>query len=150
MGVKSISTVGWEVDANGGDRVSWPGFGPTGNAATAIGAPFTSKNEPAAATLPRQFLPGKLEDSRIYLSSLCVSAALGSCCSLGSWSPSAEIRVFGVSSPDLALPLAVRREPRCRRWGVGRAPRPATGFGTGQEPVGVPVAANGWRCSKVK
>jgi hypothetical protein len=68
---------------------------------------------------------------------------------------SAEIRVFGALEPvfdalepDFGVQGAVRREPECRRWGGCRALRPATGFGTGTEPVGVVVAANGWRCSK--
>ena len=32
------------------------------------------------------------------------------------------------------------------RWGGCRDPRPGAIFGTGRAPVGVPVAANGWRC----
>jgi hypothetical protein len=54
---KSISTVGWEVDANGGDRVRWPGFGPTGDAATAIGAPFMSKTSPRPLRCRDNFFP---------------------------------------------------------------------------------------------
>ena len=45
-GFKSISTVGWEAYANGGNRVDWPGLGPTGDAATAKGAPFTPNTLP--------------------------------------------------------------------------------------------------------
>jgi hypothetical protein len=72
----------------------------------------------------------------------------------------AEIRVLRVSSAEISerwTPFSVRwsqqgavsRSPERRRWGGCRAPRPATAFSTGTEPVGVPVAANGWRCSKV-
>ena len=34
------------------------------------------------------------------------------------------------------------------RWGGCQDLRPVTIFGTGPTPVGVPVGASGWRCSK--
>ena len=52
---KSISTVGWEAYANGGNRVDWPGLGPTGDAATAKGAPFTPNTLPLPLPCRDQF-----------------------------------------------------------------------------------------------
>jgi hypothetical protein len=78
---------------------------------------------------------------------------------LGSWTTGfllqLVLRVLDSRVPKLGFSvrwsqISGCREPfAVRRWGGCRAPRPATGFGTGTEPVGVAVAANGWRCSKV-
>ena len=50
--------------------------------------------------------------------------------------------------PHLGFQGEPGAEVECQGWGGCRDPRPFTILGTGQAPVGVPVGANGWRCSK--
>ena len=56
---KSISTVGWEAYANGGNRLPWPGLEPTSNAATANGAPFAPNTLPLPLPCRDHFFTAK-------------------------------------------------------------------------------------------
>jgi hypothetical protein len=64
---KSISTVGWEAYANGGNRVDWPGLGSTGDAAMAKAGPFTPNTLPLPLPCRDPFFTAIEKDSRIYL-----------------------------------------------------------------------------------
>ena len=56
---QSISTVGWEAYANGGNRLPWPGLEPTGNAATANGALFAPNTLPLPLPCRDHFFTAK-------------------------------------------------------------------------------------------
>jgi hypothetical protein len=135
---ESISTVGWEAYANGGNHVDWPGLGSTGDAATAKAGPFTPNTLPLPLPCRDPFFTANEKDSIIYLvfeictnlSQLVLSAAGKIVPNLGfagAWSGKAGVQgagsrsVFGGGvagtrdrAPDLAPaqpPLACPLQP---------------------------------------
>ena len=106
-------------DANGSNRPDWPATGSTGDAATPTAWPFTA-----------------------YLLPLSLP-----CCE-ENFTPNFDSAQFRVDNAEFTVSgFAGSRGPECLRWGGCRDPRPFTRISTGPTPVGVPVAANGWRCS---